>query len=130
MHRWSLGVVLTLLVTVAPVSRAQGLSSVERKLAQAVEARLSDEMAALEKVVNIDSGTFNTEGVRALTERDPVMSGFGDANFVCCSLSVVDGLGVKGDGLHSPDESLDPSSILPATLRAAVAICRLLHSTN
>jgi hypothetical protein len=41
-----------------------------------------------------------------------------------------DGLGVKGDGLHSPEESLDPKSIGPVTLRAAVLIGRLLHTTN
>ena len=64
MHRWSLGVVLALLVTVAPVSRAQDLSPAEKALVRSVEARLGEEMAAIEKVVNIDSGTFNAEGVR------------------------------------------------------------------
>jgi len=42
----------------------QGLSAAEKKLIHAVEGRRSDELAALEKVVNTDSGTFNTAGVR------------------------------------------------------------------
>lgn len=69
-------------------------------------------------------------GQHPLTEADPVGRGFGDSNFVGGLLSVADGLGVKGDGLHSPDESLDPKSIGPATLRAAVLIGRLLHASN
>jgi glutamate carboxypeptidase len=69
-------------------------------------------------------------GQPAITERDPVMGGFGDANFIGGVLSVVDGLGVKGDGLHSPDETVDPTSIGPVTSRAAVLIGRLLHPTN
>lgn len=69
-------------------------------------------------------------GQQPLTEADPVERGFGDVNFVGGLLSAADGLGVKGDGLHSPGESLDPKSIGPATQRAAVLIGRLLHTTN
>ncbi|HEX7615964.1 MAG TPA: hypothetical protein VF554_11900 [Thermoanaerobaculia bacterium] len=45
-------------------------------------------------------------------------------------MSAVDGLGVAGDGLHSPDEIADPKSVGPMTARAAVAIARLLHPPN
>lgn len=69
-------------------------------------------------------------GQPALTERDPVASGFGDANFVCSLVSAVDGLGVAGDGLHSPEETADPKSVGPMTARTAVAITRLIHPTN
>ena len=69
-------------------------------------------------------------GQATLSERDPVASGFGDVNFVCSLLSAVDGLGVAGDGLHSPDENADPKSVGPMTARAAVAIGRLIHPTN
>jgi len=69
-------------------------------------------------------------GQQPLTEADPVGRGFGDVNFVGGLLSAADGLGVKGDGLHSPEESLDPKSIGPTTQRAAVLIGRLLHTTN
>jgi glutamate carboxypeptidase len=67
-------------------------------------------------------------GQPALTERDPVIGGFGDVNFVCSFLNAADGLGVRGNGLHAPDESVDPPSIGPATTRAAVVINRLLHA--
>ena len=43
---------------------AQTLSSRERKLVQSVDAQTGEEIAAFEKVINIDSGTFNTAGVR------------------------------------------------------------------
>ena len=69
-------------------------------------------------------------GQPALTEADPVVRGFGDVNFVGGLLGAADGLGVKGDGLHSPEESLDPKSVGPVTLRAAVLIGRLLQTTN
>src|SRR5260370_38380014 len=41
-----------------------GLKPEEKKLVQSIESRLPEELAALEKAVNIDSGTFNTAGVR------------------------------------------------------------------
>ncbi|HEX7615965.1 MAG TPA: hypothetical protein VF554_11905 [Thermoanaerobaculia bacterium] len=43
----SLGVVFALLLAATPASRAQDLSPAEKKLAQSVEARLGEEMAAL-----------------------------------------------------------------------------------
>ena len=39
----------------------------------------------------------------------------------------VDGLGVKGEGFHSPDESIDLRSVGPATSRAAILIYRTLQ---
>src|SRR5271169_360568 len=64
MRRRLVVVVFALLLAAESASRAQELSPAERKLAQAVEARLGEEMSALEKVVNVDSGTFNLRGVR------------------------------------------------------------------
>src|ERR1700687_2833985 len=52
------------LCLIPTVGRTQGLKPAEKKLVQSVEARLPEELAALEKVVNIDSGTFNAAGVR------------------------------------------------------------------
>ena len=37
-----------------------------------------------------------------------------------------DGLGVKGEGEHGPEETLDLASLRPCTARAAVVIARLL----
>src|SRR5215471_13729617 len=42
----------------------QALTPVEKKLVEAINARLSDEIAALQKIVDIDSGTLNVAGVR------------------------------------------------------------------
>ena len=48
----------------APFSRAQDLSPAEKTLVRSVESRDGEQMAALETVVNIDSGTFSAVGVR------------------------------------------------------------------
>jgi glutamate carboxypeptidase len=45
-------------------ARAQSLSPAERALAQSVAHRLDEEVATLERVVNINSGTLNVAGVR------------------------------------------------------------------
>jgi hypothetical protein len=58
-------------------------------LIHAVEGRRSDELAALEKVVNTDSGTFNTAGVREVGRY---------FHFIGSPLYGVDGVGVKGEG--------------------------------
>jgi glutamate carboxypeptidase len=57
---------------------------------------------------------------------DPVTRGFGDVNFVG-SVASVDGLGVKGDGFHSPDENIDLRSLGAATSRAAVLVYRMVQ---
>ncbi|MDQ6893849.1 MAG: M20/M25/M40 family metallo-hydrolase [Acidobacteriota bacterium] len=45
------------------------LDRLEEKLVRAVEDLLSEEIAFLEEVVNVDSGTFNIEGVREIGRR-------------------------------------------------------------
>src|SRR5438105_234624 len=40
------------------------LGAPEKELVSSVEMRLEEELAFLERVVNVDSGTFNLEGVR------------------------------------------------------------------
>ncbi len=59
---------------------------------------------------------------------DPVSRGFGDFNFIGSLVPGADGLGVKGDGEHGPDETIDLASLGPSTTRAAVVIARLLRS--
>jgi glutamate carboxypeptidase len=80
-------------------------------------------------VLKIINAVGHALGQPPLTEADPATRGAGDSNFVAF-LIVADGLGVKGEGFHAPDESVDPTSIGPATTRAAVVIARLLHPTN
>ncbi len=58
---------------------------------------------------------------------DPGSRGFGDFNFIGALLPGADGLGVKGEGEHSPEESIDLTSLGPCTARAAVVIARLLR---
>jgi glutamate carboxypeptidase len=58
---------------------------------------------------------------------DPASRGFGDMNFIGASIAGADGLGVRGWGEHSPQESVDLASLGPATARAAVLIRRLLR---
>src|ERR1700737_1702399 len=51
-------------LSVTPNLCAQQLTPAEKQLVALVDAPAADEIAALEKVVNTDSGTFNTTGVR------------------------------------------------------------------
>jgi glutamate carboxypeptidase len=55
-----------LLVAFAPAARAQSLSPAERAIADRIQRRQADDLALLERVVNINSGTLNVEGVRAV----------------------------------------------------------------
>jgi glutamate carboxypeptidase len=58
---------------------------------------------------------------------DPGSRGFGDFNFIGALLPGADGLGVRGSGEHSPEETIDLTSLGPCTARAAVVISRLLR---
>jgi glutamate carboxypeptidase len=55
----------------------------------------------------------------------PGQRGAGDVQFVAPYVACLDGLGASGDGAHSPDEDLEPSSIETSTLRSAILIYRL-----
>jgi hypothetical protein len=57
---------------------------------------------------------------------DPVTRGFGDVNFVG-GVPSIDGLGVKGERSHAPDENIDLRSLGPATCRAAILLYRMLQ---
>jgi glutamate carboxypeptidase len=71
-HRWrfvpACYVVLWLLALTPPSCRAQGLSSAERRIVLAVDAGLPAALELLERTVNINSGTHNHAGVRAVAE--------------------------------------------------------------
>jgi len=68
-------------------------------------------------------------GQGPLEADDPGSRGFGDFNFIGALLPGADGLGVKGDGEHSPEETIDLTSLGPCTARAAVVISRLLRGS-
>src|SRR5215469_8577857 len=78
--------------------------------------RLLAEVAAVSRALGL--GTPEAD--------DPVTRGFGDVNFVG-GVASVDGLGVKGEGFHGPDEDIDLRSLGPATSRAAVLIYRIVQ---
>ena len=65
-------------------------------------------------------------GMAPVEADDPVTRGFGDVNFVG-DVPSVDGLGVKGEAFHSPDENVDLRSLAPATSRAAILIYRMIQ---
>lgn len=61
----SLAAAATLAALAAPHSaHAQKLSSTERRIAAYVDAHANEAVSFLERVVNVNSGTFNVEGVR------------------------------------------------------------------
>lgn len=60
-----LRIAFVLLIWVAPtITKAQKLSRTEKRIIQAVEGNVDESIAFLEKVVNINSGTLNANGVR------------------------------------------------------------------
>jgi glutamate carboxypeptidase len=61
---------------------------------------------------------------------DPGLRGAGDISFVAGYADALDGLGVVGYAAHTPDETVNLRSIPKATIRAAVLINRLAHSTK
>jgi glutamate carboxypeptidase len=64
-HRANL-LAVTLLACLAPSAAAQQLSPAERRITGAIEAGVPDALATLERAVNINSGTMNFDGVRAV----------------------------------------------------------------
>ena len=64
--RCSLGATALLLVAAAPNAGAQSLAPAEQQIAKAVDARNGEALALLERIVNINSGTMNLAGVRAV----------------------------------------------------------------
>ena len=59
---------LLLGVSLAAASQADTLAPVERRLTEAVDENLVSSLELLERVVNINSGTLNLEGVRRVAD--------------------------------------------------------------
>ena len=64
-------------------------------------------------------------GLGAIEALPPGQRGAGDVQFVAPYVACLDGIGAAGDGSHTNDEDLEPSSIERATIRAALFIYRL-----
>jgi glutamate carboxypeptidase len=65
-RRLALTALAGLLPVAAPAAQSRPLAGEERAIVQAVDARNADALALLERVVNINSGTQNLAGVRAV----------------------------------------------------------------
>ena len=57
-------IVFLLILTLTGNAYAQKLSKIEKKIISSVEKNNADARSFLEKVVNINSGTLNLEGVK------------------------------------------------------------------
>ncbi|HEX4936082.1 MAG TPA: hypothetical protein VFV33_23035, partial [Gemmatimonadaceae bacterium] len=64
--RFALGAGALLAFVAAPSAVAQSLAPAEQAIARAVDARNGEALALLERIVNINSGTMNLAGVRAV----------------------------------------------------------------
>lgn len=64
-------------------------------------------------------------GMDELMILDPSRRGAADISFVAPYVDGLAGMGVHGEGAHSPEERVDLSSLAPAVKRAAVMIYRL-----
>ncbi len=61
---------------------------------------------------------------------DPGKRGAADISFIAQYVDGLDGLGVMGGGAHSPTETIDLSTFIPLTERAALLIHRLTNNKN
>lgn len=66
MNRTIFAALTLIALAFAPLAFAAGLTPAERALTPTIDAREPDALALLEQVVNINSGTMNFEGVRAV----------------------------------------------------------------
>lgn len=64
-------------------------------------------------------------GYGPLEPCDPRLRGAGDASFVAPLIPTIDGLGVRGNGSHTPNEDIDLDSVVEVIVRAAILIHRL-----
>jgi glutamate carboxypeptidase len=61
---------------------------------------------------------------------DPLKRGAADVSFVAPYSDSLAGMGAVGDGGHTPDESLDLTTMAPAIQRTAILIYRLANKAN
>ena len=76
-------------------------------------------------VLKVYSQASSDAGLGAIPALPPGQRGAGDIQFVASLVDSLDGLGVAGNGAHSPDEDLEIASLERATIRSALLIYRL-----
>lgn len=73
--------------------------------------------------VSVDLGYGSVEAY------DPGKRGAADVSFVADYVDAIDGIGAEGRGAHSPEESIDLSTLPMLIERAAILMYRLMEST-
>lgn len=76
-------------------------------------------------VLKVYSQASSDAGLGEIPALPPGQRGAGDIQFIAPMLDSLDGLGVAGNGAHSPDEDLEIASLERATIRSALLIYRL-----
>jgi hypothetical protein len=125
---------------------SQQLTQTEQKIIQTLRQQQAENEKFLEKVVNINSGTLNKEGVRTVGKLmaeefnkpgfktewvtfvqavDAGKWGGSDISFVGPYLPCLDGLGAPGKGQHSIEETMFAKEYPLLIQRAALFIYRL-----
>jgi glutamate carboxypeptidase len=77
------------------------------------------------KVLEIYSKASADAGLGPIAALPPGLRGAGDIQFAAPYVDSLDGLGVSGNGAHSPDEDLEIASLERASVRTAILLYRL-----
>jgi glutamate carboxypeptidase len=76
-------------------------------------------------VLKTYSQASSDAGLGEIPALPPGQRGAGDIQFIAPMIDSLDGLGVTGNGAHSPDEDLEIASVERATIRTAILLYRL-----
>ena len=77
------------------------------------------------KVLELYSQASADAGLGTVAALPPGQRGAGDIQFAAPYVDSLDGLGVTGDGAHSPNEDLEIASLERASIRTAILLYRL-----
>ena len=76
-------------------------------------------------IISSSPSASSDAGLGEIPALPPGQRGAGDIQFIAPMIDSLDGLGVAGNGAHSPDEDLEIASLERATIRSALLIYRL-----
>lgn len=82
------------------------------------------------RLLEVLDGVSRALGHGGVEPYDPGDRGAADVSFVAPYVAAIDGLGVYGSGSHTPGETVDLRSLVPATQRAAILIHRLARERS
>jgi hypothetical protein len=102
------------------------LSTVEKKLVEEVRKNHAANLKLPEDIVNINSGSLNIAGVKAVGDRTNEYRKIGFmTEWVAQYVDCIDGLGASGNGAHAPGEIINLNEWPKLTERAALFVYRL-----